>query len=108
MKLDTIPINYVNALLSAASTKGLDINALLHAVHIDPSLITNPKARISAENFTVLTNMVVDGLNDEFGGFLPTPAPKDTFALLCSACILDGSIPFATPSTLARIICSKP
>jgi len=92
MNRDTISIHFVNAALFGAKRLQLDIENLVGRAGIDPSLLSQPKARVSTEQYTRLIQILWLATQDEHIGFDPTPRRLGTFATMCQLIIHAGTL----------------
>lgn len=79
----TIAIHYVTAALRGALRGGHDASAVLAAAGISPTLLTDERARVTADQYTRLIQALWDELDDEFMGFGPKPSKRGTFPTMC-------------------------
>lgn len=92
MNRDTISIHFVNAALMGVRTLGLDINALLARAGIEPELLSQPKARVSPDQYTRLAQTLWLVTQDEHLGFDTQPRRLGTFAIMCQLIIHAGTL----------------
>ena len=81
MNRDTISIHFVNAALTGVRRMGLDVNALLSRVGIEPELLSQPKARVSPDQYTRLAQTLWLVTQDEHLGFDAQPRRLGTFSI---------------------------
>lgn len=73
---------FVNGMLSAARDRGVPIEALLHEVGIEASLLREPDARVSADQYIDLFRLVRDRLGDEGLGFFSRAMRPGSYAMV--------------------------
>lgn len=78
----TIPIAFVQGMLSGARSRGLGCEAFLADAGIDPDLLAQPGARVTADQYVALFQSLTDRLNDDLLGFLSHPLRRGSFALI--------------------------
>lgn len=81
----TIAICFVHEALAASRQRGLDVEALLRAADIGPSLLAAPQARVSPDRYGALWHAIAQALDDEFFGMDSRPMRHGSFTLLCHA-----------------------
>jgi AraC-like DNA-binding protein len=79
----TIAIHYVTAALRGALRGGHDVPEVLAAAGISPALLTDERARVTADQYTRLIQALWDVLDDEFMGFGPKASKRGTFPTMC-------------------------
>jgi AraC-like DNA-binding protein len=87
MSTRTISIHHIRAALTGAHRKGIDVTPLLHAAGIAPGLLTDPRARVTAEQAAHLLRIVIVATDDEFMGLGPARSRRGTFAMMCHAAV---------------------
>lgn len=92
MNRDTISIHFVNAALAGVRRMGIDINALLSRVGIEPELLNQPKARVSPDQYTRLAQTLWLVTQDEHLGFDNNPRKLGTFSIMCQLIIHAGTL----------------
>jgi AraC-like DNA-binding protein len=75
----TISISFVQALLAPARQSGHDIEALLNEATIPVAALNSDRARITATQFSRLSQIVSNALNDESFGYHKRPQKPGTF-----------------------------
>jgi AraC-like DNA-binding protein len=83
----SVAIHHVRASLRGAERHGVDITALLERAAIPPRLLEVPLARVSPQQFALLTKAVWEALDDELQGLGPQPLKAGTFAMMCHAVV---------------------
>lgn len=82
----TIPVAAVCGMLSGVRARGnvspLWIDALLEEAGIAPELLDEAGSRVTAEQYVMLFQLLMDRLDDECLGFLSRPLRRGSFALL--------------------------
>lgn len=92
MNRKTISIHYVNAALHGPKRLNMDIENLVSRAGIDPALLSQPKARVSPEQYTRLAQILWLATQDEHIGFDSTPRRLGTFATMCQLVIHAGTL----------------
>jgi AraC-like DNA-binding protein len=87
MEIATVPVNFVRALLEAATRRGCAVEELLQQVNLSPELLTEDRARIPAQAYSELVDRITVVLQDEYCGLVAQPARPGTFAMICYGCI---------------------
>ncbi|MCP2260741.1 AraC-type DNA-binding protein [Streptoalloteichus tenebrarius] len=82
MTTRTIAIHHVTAALRGARRRGLAVDALLTAAGIAPVLLSQPRARVTPDQFARLVKKLWDALDDEFLGFGAVRGRRGTFATM--------------------------
>lgn len=80
----TIPGEFVFDVLQPIAFKGLDANALLRELGMDPSSIRLKGQRVSVIDYAKLIEGVIDRLDDGFLGFMDNKVPKRAFSVFAS------------------------
>jgi len=75
----TISICFVRALLAPARQNGHDIEALLNQATIPPAVLNSDRSRITATQFSCLSQIISGALNDESFGYHRRPQKPGTF-----------------------------
>ena len=78
----TIPVAFVQAMLSGLEAKAIDVGPYLDGAGIDRRLFDEPGARISAAQYVALFRLLTHQLDDEILGFLARPLRRGSFALI--------------------------
>ena len=78
----TISVVFVHGLLSGVRLRGLPCDAFLADAGIDPALLEQPGARVTAAQYVSLFQSLTDRLDDDLLGFLPRPLRRGSFALV--------------------------
>lgn len=92
MEIPTLPIKYINSILTAAESKGFDRGEILTAAGVAPAMLASDINRVPSATFTKLTATVAFMLEDEALGFLDTRLKPGSFAMMCHACISSSSL----------------
>ena len=87
MKILTVPVVYVRALLEAAERRGCDREQVLNAIGLSQELVDEDKSRIPATTYDDLNKLLAETLGDEYCGLVDQPAKPGTFAMMTYACI---------------------
>lgn len=77
----SVSMAFVRAMLVGVQARGLHADALLLEAGIDASLLHEPGARVTGEQYVALFRLLVDSLDDEGLGFFSRPLPRGSFAL---------------------------
>lgn len=75
----TISISFVQALLACVKQRGHDIDALLEQATIPATVLMSDRSRITATQFSRLSQIVSSALNDESFGYHKRPQKIGTF-----------------------------
>ena len=75
--------HFVLAALGGIRRRGIDVNTVLDAAGISPSLLAHPRARVSGQQYTRLIQTIWQTLRDEYMGFTDSPSKPGTFATMC-------------------------
>lgn len=75
----TISISFVRALLERITQDGHDVDALLNQATIPTSILNSDRSRITATQFSRLSQIVSGTLNDESFGYHKRPQKPGTF-----------------------------
>lgn len=78
----TIPIAFVRGMLSDVRARGLPLDDFLADARIEPALLTQDAARVTAEQYVALFQSLTDRLDDDLLGFLSRPLKRGSFALV--------------------------
>lgn len=78
----TVPIAFVQGMLSGVRSRGLDCSAYLADAGIDPDLLAQSGARVTADQYVALFQSLTDRLDDDLLGFLSRPLKRGSFALI--------------------------
>jgi len=78
----TISVVFVHGLLSGVRSRGLPCDAFLADAGIDPALLEQAGARVTAAQYVGLFRSLTDRLDDDLLGFLPRPLRRGSFALV--------------------------
>ncbi|WP_078283010.1 AraC family transcriptional regulator [Mycobacteroides franklinii] len=83
----TIPIQRVQAFAGLAWRCGWDVEAMLGAAAVSPTLLAEGRSRVTTDQAGVLFRELWRQTDDELLGLGLTPVPRGTFRLLCYALI---------------------
>ncbi|BFM15184.1 AraC family transcriptional regulator [Maricurvus nonylphenolicus] len=83
MKSSTIASPFVLNMLQGAQAKGLNIQEMLLACGIAPSILDYPQARITFPQMAKLSSLVVSTLDDEYFGLTSKPQRQGCFKFAC-------------------------
>ena len=78
----TIPIAFVHGMLAGALARGLDGQVFLADADIDPALLAQAGARVTADQYVALFQSLTERLDDDLLGFLSRPLKQGSFALI--------------------------
>lgn len=92
MSRDTISIHFVNAALAGVRRLNIDLNVILNRAGIDAELLTQPRARVSPDQYTRLAQTLWLVTQDEHLGFGRSPRRLGTFAMMCRLIIHAGTL----------------
>jgi AraC-like DNA-binding protein len=92
MSRDTISVHFVNAALTGARRLNIDVDSLLARAGIEPELLTQPRARVSPDQYTRLAQTLWLVTQDEHLGFGRAPRRLGTFATMCRLIIHAGTL----------------
>ncbi|MFA9203306.1 MAG: AraC family transcriptional regulator [Flavobacteriales bacterium] len=92
MSRDTISIHFVNAALAGVRRLNIDLNVILNRAGIDAELLTQPRARVSPDQYTRLAQTLWLVSQDEHLGFGRSPRRLGTFAMMCRLIIHAGTL----------------
>ena len=92
MSRDTISIHFVKAALTGAKRLNIDTNGLLTRAGIVPELLSQPRARVSPDQYTRLARSLWLVTQDEHLGFDRIPRRLGTFAIMCQLIIHAGTL----------------
>jgi AraC-like DNA-binding protein len=82
-----IGVATVEAFLSGAKAKGVDIAKLLRDIGVPADVFSVPSARITIKQWSQLLQQLITTMNDEACGLLERPTPVGTFLMVCRAFI---------------------
>ncbi|WP_078313121.1 MULTISPECIES: AraC family transcriptional regulator [unclassified Mycobacterium] len=83
----TIPIQRVQAFAGLALRCGWDVETMLGAAGVSPTLLAEGRSRVTTDQAGVLFRELWRQTDDELLGLGLTPVPRGTFRLLCYALI---------------------
>lgn len=79
----SVSSHYVWAVLRYAPDSGLEVDQLLRRAGIPVRLLSEPEARVSAEQFARLQAITMRGMNDEMLGYCAAPVPLGAWSAMC-------------------------
>lgn len=88
----TIPIAFVQGMLSGVQARGLASEKFLADAGIDPALLAQGSARVTAEQYVALFQSLTDRLDDDLLGFLPRPLRRGSFALIVRSAAAEDTL----------------
>ena len=91
----TVPMAFVQGMLSGVGARGLDTGDFLADAGIDPALLAQPGARVTAEQYVALFQSLTDRLDDDLLGFLPRPLRRGSFALIVRSAAAEDTLALA-------------
>ena len=91
----TIPIAFVQGMLSGLQARGKSCDALLEEAGIALELLQQPGARVTADQYATLFRLLIDRLDDEGLGFLSRPLRSGSLALIARAAISAATLEVA-------------
>jgi AraC-like DNA-binding protein len=78
----TISIALVHGMLSGIRARGEAVEGYMTGADIAPELLEQASARVTAEQYIALFQLLIDERNDEALGFLSRPLKRGSFALI--------------------------
>lgn len=84
----TIPIQRVEAFVQLARLRGWNVDAMMIAAGVSPSLLSEGRSRVTGDQATALAHQLWRATNDELLGFGSAPVPPGTLRMLCFALLL--------------------
>ncbi len=78
----TIAVVFADGLLAGVRASGLPCQPFLADAQIDPQLLGQPGARVTADQYVALFQSLTDRLDDDLLGFLSRPLRRGSFALI--------------------------
>lgn len=87
MQISTVPIHYINSILSRAELRGLDKQQLIARSGLAEELFLEQKTRVSADVYINLAKYLMQELQDESCGLMSERTKIGTFAMMCQASI---------------------
>ncbi|MEJ8854948.1 AraC family transcriptional regulator [Variovorax robiniae] len=92
----TIPIAFVRGMVSGVQARGLPSDPLLEEAGIAPALLQEPSARVTAEQYVALFQLLIERFDDECLGFLSRPMKQGSLALMARSAISAATLEVAT------------
>lgn len=83
----TVPIAFVNGMLSGVVARGEDIGAFLQDARIGPELLQQLGARVTAGQYVLLFRSLIERRDDDMLGFLSRPLRRGSVALIARAAV---------------------
>jgi AraC-like DNA-binding protein len=78
----TIPIALIHGMLSGIQSRGEAVEGYMVEADIAPELLQQASARVTAEQYIALSQLLIERRNDEALGFLTCPLRRGSFALI--------------------------
>jgi AraC-like DNA-binding protein len=78
----TIPIAFVKGMLSGVQAHGRPCDVYLADARIEPQLLEQPSARVTAEQYVALFRSLTERLDDDMLGLLSRPLKRGSLALI--------------------------
>ena len=91
----TIPIAFVQGMLSGLQARGKCCDALLEEAGIATALLHKAGARVTADQYATLFRLLIDRLDDEGLGFLSRPLRSGSLAFIARAAISAATLDVA-------------
>ena len=95
----TISIAFVHGMLSGVRARGESIDAFLADAGIDPKLLEQVGARVTADQYVALFQSLTDRLDDDLLGFLTRPLRRGSFALVVRSAASEDNLESAMRRT---------
>lgn len=83
MESTTIGAAFVNNILEGARSQGYDLSSILLNSGISPSILREPRSRVTFQQLANLSLNLIELLDDENYGLMPKRQRQNTFKLLC-------------------------
>lgn len=100
LQKDTISIHLVREALLQSCTPGAATHEVLSKVGIDPALLQQPRARVSATAYARLWRLLARRLDDEFFGMDPRKLKSGSLGFLCHAAMAQPTLGAALQTAL--------
>ena len=88
----TIPIAFVQGLLAGVRARGGAPECFLEDAGIDPELLAQAGARVTASQYVALFQSLTDRLDDDLLGFLARPLRRGSFALIVRSAAAEDTL----------------
>lgn len=88
----TIPIAFVQGMLSGVRARGLAGDAFLADAGIDAGLLDEPGSRVTADQYVALFQSLTDRLDDDLLGFLSRPLRRGSLALVVRSAAAEDTL----------------
>lgn len=92
----TISIAFVKGMVSGVQARGNGCDALLAEAGIPPELLQEPGARVTADQYVALFELLIERFDDECLGFLSRPVKRGSLALMTRSAIDAPTLEIAT------------
>ena len=89
---DTISLHLVREALLQSCAPGAPSAEVLHKAGIDPALLAEPNARVSATTYARLWRLLARRMDDEFFGMDPRKLKSGSLAFLCRAAMAQPTL----------------
>lgn len=87
MQISTVPIHYINSILSRAELRGLDKKQLIARSGLAEELFLEQKTRVGSDVYINLAKYLMYELHDESCGLMSKATKIGTFSMMCQASI---------------------
>lgn len=91
----TVPIAFVQGMLSGVRARGLAHDLFLADAGIDAGLLAQAGARVTAEQYVALFQSLTDRLDDDLLGLLSRPMRRGSFALIVRSAAAEDTLGLA-------------
>lgn len=88
----TVPIAFVQGMLCGARSRGLSWAPFLADAGIDPDLLAQGGARVTADQYVALFQSLTDRLGDELLGLLSQPLKRGSYALMVRSAAAEDTL----------------
>jgi AraC-like DNA-binding protein len=88
----TIPIAFVQGMLAGVRARGAAAEVFLEDAGIDPELLAEAGARVTASQYVALFQSLTDRLDDDLLGFLTRPLRRGSFALIVRSAAAEDTL----------------
>jgi AraC-like DNA-binding protein len=95
----TISVVFAHGLLAGVRARGLGCESFLADAGIDPQLLGQAGARVTADQYVALFQSLTDRLDDDLLGFLSRPLRRGSFALVVRSAAAEDTLEAAIRRT---------